>query len=51
MRTLRRVSRACLIIMLTPVLFVSAAFLWPVYLGIAVLRPKLVERLWEIKVF
>ena len=47
MRTLRRVSRACLIIMLTPVLFVSAAFLWPV----SVLRPKLVERLCEIRFF
>jgi len=51
MKILERTFRAGAIVALTLVLCVSAAFLWPVYLGVFVLRPELLDLLFKVKVW
>ena len=48
---LERTFRAFAIVALTLVLFVSAAFLWPVYVGAFIFRPELLDLLFKVKVW
>ncbi len=46
-----RVSKVCLLILLVLIIFLLGPILWPVYLGILVLRPQFAAAIMNIKIF
>ena len=46
-----RVLKVCLLILLALIIFLLGPILWPVYLGILVLRPKFAAYILNIKIF
>ena len=52
LRIIWRVMKACSLILIVLILFVLSPILWPIYLGIAVLRPRFViDLLFDTKIF
>ena len=46
-----RVLKVCLLILLALIIFLLGPILWPVYLGILVLRPNFAAYILSIKIF
>ena len=51
LRFIWRVLKVCLLILLALIIFLLGPILWPVYLGILVLRPKFAAYILSIKIF